>query len=184
MNIYKTNQLFTDKELIEIKDIVNKCELLQEDPVLGRLIIDIDLPSHISSKFIKFINEVSPNKLRMGHITCVKYSNQYGQPNLPPHFDGSKSNMMIDFQLESNTCWDLGVNTEIYTLEDNSLLAFNPNENIHWRPHKKFNDGEYVKMIFVRFANLDNLTDYSHMAYTQNDPIFEEANKFRDSLKS
>jgi len=184
VNIHKINNLFTEKELTEIKDIVNNTKFPKNDRILGRIMLYIDLPVDIKNKFIKLVNDISPNKLKLSHIMCVQYSSKYGQPNLPPHLDGSDTNIMIDFQLESNTSWDLGIDTEIYPLEDNSLLVFNPNENIHWRPYKTFKDGEYVNMIFARFVDPENLIDYSDKQYLQNDPIFQEINNIRDSLKN
>jgi len=59
---------------------------------------------------------------------------------------------------------------------------FNPNLNLHWRPKKEFKDGDYVAMIFFRFEKKNNKTDYSHLALSQDDPIFKEANDFRNSL--
>jgi hypothetical protein len=182
MDIHKFDNFLTKNELQEIKVMIDKKKFERVNSVLGRLVADIDLPLHTRVKFLNLANSVSKHKLTMGHIAYVEYSNQYGQPNLPPHFDASSSDLMIDFQIESNTSWDLGINTSVHLMEDNSLLMFNPNENIHWRPHKTFNDGEYVRMIFIRFANVANLSDYSHMDFAQNHPIFDEARKFRDSL--
>jgi hypothetical protein len=182
VNIHKINNLFTEKELEDIKIIINNSEYSKNDSVLGRLQIEFDLPKYIKIKLQDLIYSITNTKLSLGHTLYVEYSNKYGQPNLPPHFDGSQSDMMIDFQLEANTSWDLGINTTTYSIENNSAIIFNPNEYIHWRPHKKFNDQEYIKMIFIRFDNLKNLSDYSHLRYRQDNPVFEEAHKFRDSL--
>jgi hypothetical protein len=182
VNIHKINNVFTETELEQIKTIINNTKPYKNDNVLGRSVFDINLPVNIQSKFATLVDNISQNKLSLAHIMCVEYSAEHGQPNLPPHFDGSHCDMMIDFQLEANTSWDLGMNTTIYPIEDNSAIIFNPNENIHWRPHKKFKDGEYIRMIFVRFDNLTNLLDYSHLQYSQDHPIFDEARKLRDSL--
>jgi hypothetical protein len=87
-------------------------------------------------------------------------------------------------QLEANTSWDLGLNTTTYTLEDNSALVFNANTEIHWRVKKDFKPGEYVRMMFVRFYNEENPSDYSHLNLTQTHDIFKDARELRDSLKT
>ncbi len=89
--------------------------------------------------------------LVLSSIMFAKYSGEFGLPNLPPHFDNDHHELIINFQLSSNTSWDIGIGFDLYALEDNSAVVFNPNELAHWRPHKKFNDEEYVSMIFFRF---------------------------------
>jgi hypothetical protein len=92
--------------------------------------------------------------------------------------------------LSSNTDWGLGLNEEVYYLKDNSAILFNGNKEIHWRPHKEFKSGEYVKMIFVRFhtPNLANdpnfnFPDYSYLPAQPSDIFFKKVNDFRENLK-
>jgi hypothetical protein len=84
-------------------------------------------------------------------------------------------------QIDANTVWPLGLNLDVYELENNSALIFNANKEIHWRTHKEFKDGEYVNMMFVRFSHSEYLSDYSHLDLIQNDPIFTDIRAFRDS---
>ena len=76
----------------------------------------------------------------------------------------------------------MGLNQKTYTLSDNSALVFNANKEIHWRVHKEFKEGEYVKMLFVRFCNPENMSDYSYLPHHPDDEMFKEAREFRDSL--
>jgi hypothetical protein len=92
--------------------------------------------------------------------------------------------LIINYQLESNTSWELGLDLQTYTLEDNSALVFNANTNVHWRTHKDFKEGEYVKMLFIRFYNSEVRSDYSYVPMNQTDKAFIEARALRDSLKS
>ncbi len=111
----------------------------------------------------------------------VDYEAKYGQPNLPPHYDGDTNDLIIDYQYKSNTTWGLGVDKEVFEMEDNEAIIFNPNEYPHWRPHKTFKEGEFVTMIFFRFPDATGEVDYSHMRYSQDDPIFDEVRKIRDA---
>jgi len=140
-----------------------------------------DENSFIYKKVKDFIKTFSKD-VRLGNILYVEYNNKYGTPNLPPHFDGDSSKFVVNFQLSSNTAWDLGIDFDIYSIEDNSALIFDPNKNIHWRPKKTFKDGEYVKMIFFRFYDLNKQVDNSHLRLSLNDKIFKNINDFRDSL--
>jgi hypothetical protein len=86
-------------------------------------------------------------------------------------------------QLESNTSWDLGLNLKTYSIEDNQALVFNANTEAHWRVHKDFQEGEYVRMMFVRFQNAEKPSDYSHLTkYWPTDEIFKDIRELRDSL--
>lgn len=136
----------------------------------------------INDKLYKIVSDISDIPLLQDHVICVKYSAEYGQPVLPPHFDHDTNDLVVDFQLSSNTSWDLGVDTKNYEMVDNSAVIFNANEHIHWRPHKTFKDGEYITMVFWRFFNSEKRSDYSHLDLSNNDEILAEANKARDSL--
>ncbi len=128
-------------------------------------------------------NSKSDILLKCNNYVSVVYSSEYGEPNLPPHFDGDSTDLIINYQLDSNTSWDIALDTEVYPMEDNSALIFNPNESIHWRPHKTFKEGEYVRMVFFRFYNPAGRSDYSHLNFMQDDAIFKEPNKLREKLR-
>jgi hypothetical protein len=115
-----------------------------------------------------------------GFVVC-DYTAEAGKPNLPPHFDGDQTDLIMTYQISSNRTWGVGVDLNVYDLEDNDGVIFHPNESIHWRPHAEFKDGELVRVMFVRFR-LPIESDYSHLRLSQDDPIFSEVRAFRDSL--
>lgn len=169
-----------NEECISVNDSV--CDI---DTILGRLSIG-DVSRYFPSKLKDKLNEIASKFLGDPAVSSsagyALYSNKYGSPNLPPHFDGDTNDVIINFQLSSNTSWDLGLGFETYQLEDNSAVVFNGNTNIHWRPYKTFEDGEYVAMIFFRFRSVSKRTDYSHVPMNQTDEAFKEVVKFRNSL--
>lgn len=198
MNITKINNFFSDSELKDINRLISETvdfnatyNDYETDPSgientihkgLSRLQATIDIPNEINSRLTKMCSDLLGFQVQSNGILYVRYSNLYGNPNLPPHFDGDTNNLVVDYQLDSNTSWDLGVDLKTYPLENNSALLFNANEHIHWRPHKSFNDGEYIDMIFFRFFNLNNRSNYEHLRYSIHDDIFKKVREFRDSL--
>jgi hypothetical protein len=183
MSISYIENLFSDTELANIKQIIDECKTSKDDTLLGRnLILEINFPEKIKEKITKICSDILDTEVFFTHGAYAEYSNVYGSPNLPPHFDGDTNILVVDYQLDANTSWDLGIDLKPYPLKDNSALIFNANEHIHWRPHKKFKDGEYVKMLFFRVCDLKNPVDNSHLNYMQDHKIFEEARKLRDSL--
>jgi hypothetical protein len=182
----KLVNVFTTEEIVLLEKEIGNA---QEQNVhggkapLGRLEINkFNTPQSIKEKVLKAVESVSGFPMALRSVSCVIYSSEFGQPNLPPHFDGDKSDLIVDLQISSNTDWGIGINLEVHSMEDNSAIIFNPNTNIHWRPIKHFKDGEYVKMLFLRFSNKDQETDYSHARRSQDDPIFKDVNEYRNNI--
>ena len=137
----------------------------------------------LTIRLTKLANYISGLDLTLSSITYVEYSSRYGTPSLPPHYDGDNNDLIVNYQFDSNTRWDIGVNFETYEIKNNSALVFNPNKTAHWRPNKIFNDGDFVKMIFFRFAKKENPTDYSDLQkFWPNDEVFKNICEFRNSL--
>ena len=177
----KINQVFTQKELALLNNAISKCSF-EADPDLGRQKTNLRLPAKIIQNVEKIVKENYSKNLSISSIAYVEYNKKFGNPNLPPHFDHDNTNIIVNFQLSSNINWPLGLDMELYNMEDNSALIFSPNDIIHWRPHKTFNDEEYVKMIFFRLVDANNIKNYLHKDYSMGDPIFAEINALRDSL--
>jgi hypothetical protein len=182
--IIKIDNIFSPEQLEVINDAINQNET-EIHANLGRKYmgtIEKSLPKDILDILYGIAKDILDFPISMAHAMVVEYSAEYGQPNLPPHFDGDINDLIINMQLEANTAWPLGLNTKTYTLEDNSALVFNGNTEIHWRTHKEFKEGEYVRMMFVRFYNEENRPNYSYLPSNQADDIFKEARELRDSL--
>lgn len=183
MSVHTVNNIFLEEELTILKNIFKNATRIEPDPVLGRKIVYMtNIPEKLLLRVAQIVNTISNEPMSLANYMSVEYNNQYGKPNLPVHFDGDTMDLIVNFQLSSNISWDLGVDCETYPLNDNSAVIFHPNFNSHWRPKKEFKDEDYVAMIFFRFQKKDNKTDYSHLALSQDDPIFKKANDFRDSL--
>jgi hypothetical protein len=159
----------------------------KEDPVLGRKIKQISEIGGLSTNLAETVGNIFNKELEMGATTYVKYSIDHGQPNLPPHLDRDNSEIIVNYQYGSNTVWPLGVNKDLYEISNNSALIFNPNTNIHWRPIKNFESGEFVEMIFFRFVEKkDNkvVSDYTYLLAEEGkyDATLEDIIKHRKEL--
>ena len=184
MSIVQIDNIFSQEELNQINDIIaNSPTNVHEE--LGRRqfhSLASGLSPELEAKLTDIAREVSGLPLALAHAMAVEYNSIYGKPNLRTHVDGDTNDLIINIQLDSNTVWDMGLNQKTYTLSDNSALVFNANKEIHWRVHKEFKEGEYVKMLFVRFCNPENMSDYSYLPHHPDDEMFKEAREFRDSL--
>lgn len=186
---HQFDQLLTSEEYEQVLDIVRGYTSTAESSYthnLGRLNIEgLSLPTEPLDRITALVNSLlepeEPLEMIMTPL-CVIYSAEYGEPHLPTHFDGDSTDFIIDYQLTANTAWPLGADLSVYPLKNNQAVGFNPNKTIHWRPEKKFQPGEYVVMIFFRFFNPRNPSDYSHLPHHPEDPIFKEASEYRDSF--
>ena len=175
--------IFSEEEIESLYETIkdNEPEIHGE---LGRIQYNL-LLNTIRSKTVDKLNdvvkEVTDLPLQIRSATYVEYNSLYGKPNLPPHLDADTNDLILNIQIESNTDWAIGLNLKAYDIKDNSALVFNPNKEIHWRAHKEFKDGEYVRMLFIRLFNPDSPSDYSHLDLLQDDEMFTDAIAFRDS---
>lgn len=117
----------------------------------------ISFSPKIVQKITKIANELLEDGSESVNLTEVQYTeysgDMKGNPSLGIHFDGGKDcNMILDYQLESNISWGIGIDEDVYTLKDNELLLLNPVTKIHYRPNKKFNSGDLTRMIFFKFS--------------------------------
>jgi hypothetical protein len=180
-NVYEVSDFLLPEELRVIERIMKGMTLEKEDGVLGRILYTLPLPNEMSDAIQQRVEGLVGRKLDfIGHV-FAEYSSKYGQPNLPPHFDGDTNSLIVDYQYKANTYWGLGVDTTVFEMEDNKAIIFNPNEYPHWRPHKTFKKGEVVTMIFFRFPDRSGKTDYSHKRQWPQDEIFADIRKIRDN---
>ena len=200
MNVYKINDLFSSAELNILYAFINSIVIPIKDDgtyiydtdngwedctiskYLGRIQTSSEVPKEVCDKLSSIAKSISLKELKSSGMTYVEYNKKYGTPNLPPHLDGDGKDLIINYQISSNTSWDIGVDLGTHIMEDNSALVFNGNKNVHWRPHKVFAEGDYVRMIFFRFQDVDNIVDNSHLRYSSDHEIYDEVNKLRDSL--
>jgi hypothetical protein len=167
-NVFSGGQIQSIKESIEhelrIRDLVIKSaqspELTPENKTIifketGRLDLEmIKLSEEVVQTITKIANrytEDEPFELIPFGAFYAEYSGKHGTPSLGPHYDGGDCNFMLDYQLEANVDWAIGMDENAYTIKDNQALTLYPLSLMHWRPKKSFKKEDYVKMIFFRF---------------------------------
>jgi hypothetical protein len=176
--------VLSQKEMNAIQDAVAHCPTTNRQEIYGRYMHEQLMwqqEHNIDENVTKRIAELTGKPYQLYGFNVCEYTAEAGKPNLPPHFDGDQTDLIMTYQLSSNRTWGVGVDLNVYELEDNDGVIFHPNESIHWRPHTEFNDGEFVRLVFFRFR-LPVESDYSHLRFSQDDPIFDEVRAFRDSL--
>lgn len=178
------DNIFNADQINELKRNIQRSAIKEVQEDLGRLNIqNVSVPLSVYQSLFPILKNISSSPLdSYGEALCVVYSNEYGHPNLPPHFDGDNTELIVNYQLDSNTDWQIGIDFETLKINNNSAIIFNPNDHIHWRPHKTFLDNEYVTMVFFRFYNPYKKNDLLHKSLKQDDPVFKDILNYRNSL--
>lgn len=174
---YLFKNFFTQHELLELKsyaeNLFNKSKSveitsltwdqiygyvkdIQVDKYMGRVQLTLppsEYPDHLVNKLSEAAKTLDPN-CKIRYFSFVKYSLDYGYPQLMPHMDNPKREaFLFDIQLDSNIKWPIVVDGEEYILENNDVLAIDVQRQVHWRKPTKFEKNSYVYMMFVSFNN-------------------------------
>ena len=115
----------------------------------------VRIPSQVTDRIQKIINDTFTDGkyfVNSNEILVSTYSAEYGTPRLQGHKDGGTSSFLVDYQLDSNTNWDITVDGKDYSISNNDAVVFNPVELEHSRPSKIFSDREFITMIYFRFT--------------------------------
>jgi hypothetical protein len=141
-----------DGDKTKLTKIINK--------FTGRLSIHcFDLDNDIVESFL---NSLELNGFKgykyMNSTSYLEYDLKYGNPKLPVHKDKpiGVDHIVVDYQLNHNVDWPIMIEETKYPMLDNSMLVFNSLDQYHSRPKITFNDGEFVKVLMIRFDKLGN----------------------------
>jgi hypothetical protein len=135
--------------------------ILIKDKILGRVMMkQLEIPLEILKKVEQKVNDVFNNSYELIHtVSYFEYDKKYGNPKLAVHKDATEDyvSMHADYQLDSNVDWPINVEGTDISVANNEIIIFDGYTQNHSRPVKKFNDGEFVKMLLFRFKKVNNV---------------------------
>ena len=113
----------------------------------------IEIGKLLEEKFIQHAKEVTGlNDLELcGAVMFTEYNKKYGIPSLMPHCDAGEPNILLDYQVYSNIDWSLVVDNVEFFGKDNSVLNIYNTSQLHYRPAKYFNEGDFIGLLFFNF---------------------------------
>lgn len=160
----KINELFNSREKINIEDlswekIYTNYSGVQIDKFCGRAQLSLSendndlIPDSIKNKMLSKAKEIDPDA-ELRYFSIVKYSKEYGIPQLAPHCDHpEKETFLFDIQIDGNIDWPLVVEGDEYIIKNNDILVIDVQNQSHWRKPLKFNDDSFIYMLFAMFKN-------------------------------
>ncbi len=132
---------------------------------MSRLLTEFECPQDIIDVMDSYVKEVYHEEIKLCHYTYIEYNLKHGNgknvPSLSPHIDGDENLVTFNIQIGGNIDWDLIVestpyNYETISLKTNDAALFSAVNQVHWRPPRKWKDGEYVEIISFDYCPLDN----------------------------
>lgn len=178
---FYVNDPFTDEQVQRLEQIiaelkqreVNYTRLPDRDEYVGDNWYDPRKVTHMSREMIEFecpkdIEEVMDEiakplyeeELHLAHYNYIDYNLEHGDgqyaPSLAPHIDNSEDVVTFNYMLDGNIDWDLYVDGERYTLRKGQAVVFSALNQPHFRPKRKWKEGEFVKIISFDYSPPDD----------------------------
>jgi len=127
---------------------------------LSRMVIEFDFPKSVEEKIDGFIKPMYKEDIRLSHFSYLDYSPKYGNgvflPSLPPHIDAAETLLTFNYQLDANIDWDIYVSGKPYSLKNGDALVFSAVNQVHWRPKRKWEPGDFVEILTINYSPVDN----------------------------
>ena len=185
-NLFNDNDIKQLRDLIEenrkiesfiIGDRVEDGYIRQSEPIsryqpkiaknMSRMLIEFDMPKPLENKLDKIAKPIHKRDIALCHYNYIDYNLKYGygdnSPALPPHLDADENLITVNFCLDTNIDWDLYVSDaqnsskfNRYTLKAGQTIVFSAVNQIHWRPKRKFKDGEFCEIISMDYCPTTN----------------------------
>lgn len=126
---------------------------------MSRLLLEFEMPKSIEEKLDLIAKPVYDGDIAMCHYNYIEYNLKYGDGNdpiLPPHLDGDENLVTLNTNIGGNIDWDIYVDGKRYTLEVGQTIVFSAINQVHWRPKRKFKEGEYLEILSVDYCPTSN----------------------------
>lgn len=126
---------------------------------MSRLLLEFEMPKSIEEKLDLIAKPVYDGDIAMCHYNYIEYNLKYGDGNdpiLPPHLDGDENLVTLNTNIGGNIDWDIYVDGKRYTLGVGQTIVFSAINQVHWRPKRKFKEGEYLEILSVDYCPTSN----------------------------
>lgn len=127
---------------------------------MSRVIIEFECTQEAEDIMNSHVLPVYKEPIKLGHYSYLDYNPKYGGgkylPSLPPHIDGANTLVTFNYCLDTNIDWDIYVDNVRYELKKGDALVFSAINQVHWRPKRKWKDGEFCEILTFDYSPLDD----------------------------
>lgn len=158
---HKSLQRTSSKVVPGHKEIIdNDVRVPRQMIELSRQIIDFIMPPEIEAKIDALIKPMHKLDIKLSHYNYLDYNVKYGNdefvPALQPHLDASNALVTFNYMLDGNIDWEVCVDDQNYKLKPGDAIVFSAVNQVHWRPKRKWKEGEFVEIITLNYSPLDD----------------------------
>jgi hypothetical protein len=134
---------------------------------MSRTLIEFEMPKDCEDVMDKIVKPLYKEPIALCHYNYIDYNLEYGygdnSPALPPHLDADNNLVTVNYCLDTNIEWDLYIgnwndtgNFTKYSLSAGQTIIFSAVNQIHWRPKRKFKEGDFCEIISMDYSPLDS----------------------------
>jgi hypothetical protein len=174
---------FTDKQVEDLKQIINDAKNnrpLASLPVKGekeeymsmdrfdprimthmsRMVIEFQCTKEAEEVMDSYVLPIYKENIKLGHYSYLDYNMKYGNgeyyPSLPPHIDAANTLVTFNYCLDTNIDWDIYVDNKPYSLKAGDALVFSAINQVHWRPKREWQEGEFCEILTFDYTLPDD----------------------------
>lgn len=126
---------------------------------MSRMLLEFEMPKSIEQKLDQIAKPLYDGDIALCHYNYIEYNLKFGDGNdpiLPPHLDGDENLVTINTNVGGNVDWDIYIDGIRYELPVGKTVVFSAINQVHWRPKRKFKDGEYLEILSADYCPTDN----------------------------
>lgn len=127
---------------------------------ISRIVTEFKMPEHIEATISNHILPMYKKPIKLSHFSYLGYDGKYSDyevpPALPPHIDAANTLLTFNFQLGGNIDWDIYVDGERHELKTGDALVFSAVNQVHWRPKRVWQKGDFTEILTVNFSPHDD----------------------------
>jgi hypothetical protein len=178
------NNFFNTEEINIISKYIEQCENNNKGKIYrqtGRKLIGLEgLDISIINKVESYVKNVYNKNLTVKDIGFMRFKKEYGLPKLLPHKDDYACEVVFDYQFKTNKKWNLVIEGNKVSLNDNDAVCFEGENEAHWREKTIFDDNEFVEMICF---NCIGDGHWRHQSETNPLSEIDQAKKIKQTFK-
>lgn len=119
---------------------------------MSRVMIEFNCPKDIEDTMDSYCKPLYKEEIKLTHYNYIDYNMKHGDgefaPALPPHIDADENLITFNYMLGGNIeDWDVWIANKPYQLKTGDAIIFSAVNQVHWRPKRKWSEGEFVEIV-------------------------------------
>lgn len=127
---------------------------------MSRMVIEFQCTQEAEDIMNSYVLPVYKEPIKLGHYSYLDYNMKYGNgkyfPSLPPHIDAANTLVTFNYCLDTNIDWEIYVDNKAYDLKAGDALVFSAINQVHWRPKREWQEGDFCEILTFDYSPLDD----------------------------